>query len=221
MEEFLNKYLGLDVANLHTSLVFLLPRLKLTESLDNLQKHVDSTSTSLKPYTTQLVEGTQAVREYIMKEVDDLHSRVEPHRAELRQAIEKHLDEYSNRLIPIFREYVVDNQKELDALRQKIQPALDDLKAKVEVNFEDTKTKLAPIVEAVRGKVTEKLQNLKELASPVAEEYKEHMLKAVEDVKEKLAPHTTQLQGQIEPYMEILRTKLTSFYKSFSQALHA
>ncbi|XP_060718718.1 apolipoprotein A-I-like [Tachysurus vachellii] len=196
-------------------------KLKLTQSLDNLQKYADSTSSSLKPFATQLVEGTQAVHNYFLKELDDLHAKVEPHRAELRQAIEKHLDEYGERLIPIFRDYMVDNQKEINALRQKLQPALDDLKAKVDTNIEETKTKLAPIVEAVRGKLTERLQNLKDLASPVAEEYKEHMLKAIEDVKGKLAPHTTQLQSQIEPYMETLRAKFQSIYESVAQALHA
>lgn len=225
MEEFLNKYHGSrvaleDVANLSSSHALLLSRLKLTESLDNLQKYAESSSTSLKPYASQLVEGTQTVREYIMKELDELHTRIEPHRAELLQAIRNHLDEYSNNLSPILRDYLVNNQ-DLDTLRQKLQPALEDLKAKVEVNFEETKTKLAPIVEAVRGKVTTKLQNLKELASPVADEYKEHVLKVVEDVKEKLAPHTTQLQGQIEPYVETLRTKFMSFYESVAQAIHA
>ncbi|XP_026777586.1 apolipoprotein A-I [Pangasianodon hypophthalmus] len=193
-------------------------KLKLTESLDNLQKYAESTS--LKPYATQLVEGTQTMREYILKELDDLHTKVEPHRAELRHAIEKHLDEYGERLIPIIRDYMADNQKELKALSQKLQPALEDLKVKVETNFEETKTKLAPIVEAVRGKLTERLQNLKDLASPVAEEYKEHMLKAIEDVKEKVAPHTAQLQGQIEPYMETLTAKFMSIYKSVVDAIH-
>nr|ADO28167.1 apolipoprotein A-I [Ictalurus furcatus] len=196
-------------------------KLKLTESLDNLQRYAESTSTSLKPYATQVVEGTQTVREYILKEMDDLHAKVEPHRAELRQAIEKHLEEYGERLIPIFRDYMVDNQKELESLRQKLQPALEDLKAKVETNFEETKTKLAPIVEAVSGRLNERLQNLKDLANPVAEEYKEHVLKAVEDIKEKLAPHTAQLQGQIEPYVETLRAKFMSIYETVSQAIQA
>ncbi|KAK3509242.1 hypothetical protein QTP70_025593 [Hemibagrus guttatus] len=196
-------------------------KLKLTESLDNLQKYADSTSTSLKPFATQLVEGTQTAHTYFLKELDDLHAKVEPHRAELRQAIEKHLDEYGERLIPIFRDYMADNQNELNALRQKLQPALEDLKSKVETNFEETKTKLAPIVEAVRGKLTERLQNLKDLASPVADEYKEHVLKAVEDVKEKLAPHTTQLQDQIEPYMENLRARFQSLYETVAQAIQA
>ncbi|XP_027033923.2 apolipoprotein A-I-like [Tachysurus fulvidraco] len=196
-------------------------KLTLTELIEKLQKNGDSTSTPLKPFATQLVEGTQAVYNYFLKELDDLHAKVEPHRAELRQAIEKHLDEYGERLIPIFRDYMVDNQKEINALRQKLQPALDDLKAKVDTNIEETKTKLAPIVEAVRGKLAERLQNLKDLASPVADEYKEHMLKAIEDVKGKLAPYTTQLQGQIEPYMETLRAKFQSFYESVAQAIQA
>ncbi|TSO37104.1 Apolipoprotein A-I [Bagarius yarrelli] len=196
-------------------------KLKLTESLDNLQKYADSTSTTLKPFASQLIDGTQTMREYFLKELDDLHAKVEPHRAELRHAIEKHLDEYSDRLIPIFRDYMADSQMEINALRQKLQPAFEDLKTKVEINFEETKSKLAPIIEVVRGKLTDRLQNLKDLASPVAEEYKEHMLKAVEDVKEKLAPHTSQLQGQIEPYMENLRAKFLSLYESVAQAVHA
>ncbi|KAF5896576.1 apolipoprotein A-I, partial [Clarias magur] len=190
-------------------------KLKLTESLDNLQKYTDSDA--LKPIAAQLTQGTQLAREFILKELDDLHKRVEPHRAELRQSIQKHLDQYRDRLIPIFQDYMADNQKELDGLRQKLQPALEDLKAKLETNFEETKTKLSPIVETVRGKLTERLQDLKDLASPVAEEYKEHMLKAVEDVKSQLAPHTTQLQGQIEPYMETLRAKFTSIYDTITQ----
>lgn len=210
----------LDVANLHSSLFLHFQRLKVTESLDNLQTYAESTAISLKPYATQLVEGTQTVREYILKELDDLHTKVEPHRAELRHAIQKHLNEYSEHFIPIFQDYIAKNQKELDALHQKLQPALEDLKAKVETNFEETKTKLAPIVETVRGQLTERLQNLKDLASPVAEEYKEHILKAVEDVKEKLASHTTQLQGQIEPYVETLRAKFLFIYESIAQAIH-
>ncbi|KAI5630393.1 apolipoprotein A-I precursor [Silurus asotus] len=196
-------------------------KMKLTESLDNLQKYAESSSTSLEPFASQLAEGTQTARNYMLKELEDLQAKVQPHRVELGQAIEKHLDEYGERLIPIFRDYLVDNQKEIDALRQKLQPAIEDLKSKVETNLEETKTKLAPIVETVRGKLTERLQNLKDLASPVAEEYKEHMLRAVEDVKGKLAPHTMELKDQIEPYVESLRAKLMSIYETAAQAIQA
>ncbi|KAK2816629.1 hypothetical protein Q7C36_022900 [Tachysurus vachellii] len=195
-------------------------KLTVTQNFDYfLGNYVLSPSTPLKPFADVLFRVALVVN-YFLKELDGLYDKVEPHRAELRQAIEKHLDEDVERLITIFHDFMADDQKEINALRQKLQPALDYLKAEVDTNIEETKTKLAPIVEAVRGKLTERLQYLNDLASPVAEEYKEHMLKAIEDVKENLATHTTQLQGQIEPYMETLRAKFRSFFEFVAQAIH-
>ncbi|KAL6463208.1 hypothetical protein MHYP_G00275990 [Metynnis hypsauchen] len=188
---------------------------KLTESL---QQYAELAAYLLNPYTTRLVDSTKQVGEHILSELEKLRIQVEPHQVQLQQVIEKHVEEYREKLRPILQENLPSNQEELEALCLKLQPALEDLRQKVVTNLEETKSKLVPIVEAT---LTKQLLDLRNLATSYAEEYKEHVLKAVEDVKDKLAPHTTELQGHLEPYLETVKARLTSIYDSVVQAINA
>ncbi|XP_043094731.1 apolipoprotein A-I [Puntigrus tetrazona] len=198
-------------------------KLQLSESLTKLQDYAQSTSQTLTPYadtiSSQFLENTKQLRERVMTDVEDLRSKLEPHRAELYGVLQKHIEEYREKLEPVFQEYANLNRDSADQLRAKLQPLLEEIRQKFETNVEETKSKLVPMVEAVRTKLTASLEDLKTMATPYAEEYKEQLMKAIEDAREKLAPHTQDLQTRMEPYMENARVRFAQVYETISKAI--
>ncbi|MCP6657943.1 apolipoprotein A1/A4/E family protein, partial [Klebsiella pneumoniae] len=69
-------------------------KVQLSESLTKLQEYAQSTSQSLTPYaetiSNQFLENTKQLRERVMTDVEDLRSKLEPHRAELYEVLQKH-----------------------------------------------------------------------------------------------------------------------------------
>ncbi|XP_065123072.1 apolipoprotein A-Ia isoform X1 [Paramisgurnus dabryanus] len=198
-------------------------KVKVSESLAKLQEYAQSTSQSLTPYTetfsNQFLETTKQLRERVMTDIEELRTRLEPHRVELHAVLEKHMDEYRQKLEPVIQEYVALNRENSEKLRAKLQPMMDDLTQKIETNVEETKSKLMPMVEAVRTKLTERLEELRTMAAPYAEEYKEQLVKAVEEAKEKLNPHTQDLQTRAEPYVEEFKAKFAVWYETIAKAI--
>ncbi len=203
----------------------LLFRVQLSESLTKLQDYAQSTSQTLTPYaetiSNQFLENTKQLRERVMTDVEDMRSRLEPHRVELYGVLQKHIDEYREKMEPIFTEYANLNRENADQLRAKLQPLLEEMRQQFETNVEETKSKLVPMVEAVRTKLTERLEELRTMAAPYAEEYKEQLMKVVEEAREKLAPHTQDLQTRMEPYMENARARFAQVYETIYKAVQA
>ncbi|RXN23472.1 apolipo A-I-like protein [Labeo rohita] len=200
-------------------------KVQLSESLTKLQDYAQSTSQTLTPYaesiSNQFLENTKQLRERVMTDLEDLRSKLEPHRAELYVVLQKHFDEYREKLEPVIQEYATLNRENAEQLRAKLEPVLEEMRQKFESNVEETKSKLVPMVEAIRAKLTEHLEELKSMAAPYAEEYKEQLVKAVEEAKEKLAPHTQDLQARMEPYVENARAKFAQVYETIAQAIQA
>ncbi|CAM4540602.1 unnamed protein product [Leuciscus chuanchicus] len=200
-------------------------KLQLSESLTKLQEYAQTTSLTLTPYadafSKQFLENTKQLQERIMTDLEDIKSKLEPHRAELYQVVQKHFDEYRDKLEPLYQEYATLNRENAEQMRAKLQPLLDDLRQMFETNFEDTKSKLVPMVEVVRTKLTERLEDLRSMAAPYAEEYKEQLVKAVEEAREKITPHTQDLQARMEPYMESVKASFAQVYDTISKAIQA
>jgi apolipoprotein A-I len=200
-------------------------KVQLSESLTKLQEYAQTTSQTLTPYaetfSNQFLENTKQLRERVMTDIEDIHSKLEPHRAELYQVLQKHFDEYREKLEPLYQEYATLNRENAEQMRAKLQPLLDEMRQMFESNVEETKSKLVPMVEAIRTKLTERLEELRTMAAPYAEEYKEQLVKAVEDAREKITPHTQDLQARMEPYMENVRARFAQVYDTISKAVQA
>ncbi|XP_030637566.1 apolipoprotein A-Ia [Chanos chanos] len=198
-------------------------KMRLSESLDKLQTYAQTAAHTLTPYgdafAGQFMEATHHMRERVMADVEDLRTKLEPHRAELQQVLHKHAEEYRQKLEPIFQEYVTKNREEMEALRAKLHPLVEEMRQKVEANLEETKSKMVPMVEAVRAKLTERLEELRTMAAPYAAEYKEQLMKVVGEVREKVGPHAQDLHTHLEPYMEDLKTRFMAIYDTVANAL--
>lgn len=203
----------------------LLHRHKLTESLDQLQTYAKSASDSMTPYTdafsAQLLEATRTLRERVVADVEELRSKMEPHRVELQAVLQKHVEEYRQKLEPVFQEYSAKNRAEIEALRSQLEPLMAEMREKVVANVEETKSKLEPMVEAVRSKLTERLEELRTMAAPYAEEYKEQLVKAAGQLHEQLAPHAENFQAKAGPMFEDLKAKFMSLYETIAAAIKA
>ncbi|ROL40687.1 Apolipoprotein A-I [Anabarilius grahami] len=200
-------------------------KVQLSESLTKLQEYAQTTSQTLTPYTetfsNQFLENTKQLSERVMTDIEDIRSKLEPHRAELYQVLQKHFDEYREKLEPLYQEYATLNRENAEQMRAKLQPLLDEMRQMFDTNVEETKSKLVPMIEAVRTKLTERLEELRTMAAPYAEEYKEQLVKAVEDAREKITPHTQDLQARMEPYMENVRARFAQVYDTISKAIQA
>ncbi|XP_063059656.1 apolipoprotein A-I [Engraulis encrasicolus] len=196
---------------------------KLKDTMESLQGYAMTASDSLTPYTdsfsTQLLDATKTLRERVMADVDDLHAKMEPHRAELEAVLQKHVEDYRKSLEPVFMEYAAKNRAEVEALQAKLEPLVEEMRGKVVVNVEETKSKLEPMVEAVRAKLTERLEELRTMAAPYVEEYKEQLVKMVGQVKEQVAPHTESFSEKAAPVVEDIKTRVISLYESLMAAM--
>ncbi|KAJ3589446.1 hypothetical protein NHX12_010291 [Muraenolepis orangiensis] len=196
-------------------------KVKLSQSLDQLNEYARTMAPYSVAFSTQFVEGARLMQERALADIEDLRLRLEPRRLELHSMLQQQTEEYRAKLEPIFQEYVNQNQERMDALKVRLQPLLEDMRAKMEANVEETKTKVMPMVEDVRGKLMERLEQLRTMASPYMDEYQEQLSDAVRGAKDKIAPHTQDLQAKLEPYMEDLKTKLMSIYQSFADTIKA
>ncbi|MGU1446426.1 hypothetical protein ACSEOI_31590, partial [Pseudomonas aeruginosa] len=103
-------------------------KVQLSESLTKLQEYAQTTSETLTPYSNQFLENTKQLRERVMTDIEDIRSKLEPHRAELYQVLQKHFDEYREKLEPLYQDYATLNRENAEQMRAKLQPLLDEMK---------------------------------------------------------------------------------------------
>ncbi|KTF74430.1 hypothetical protein cypCar_00034481 [Cyprinus carpio] len=118
----------------------------LGQSVDNLHGYFQNGFQAITPIGGQVLEATKDTREKLVKDVEELRTKIEPMRAELRQVLEKHFQEYRDELKPFVEEYLTKHQKFLEEMRTKLEPVVKSLREKIGTNWEETKSKLMPIL---------------------------------------------------------------------------
>ncbi|XP_017569343.2 apolipoprotein A-I-like [Pygocentrus nattereri] len=71
---------------------------KVTESLDKLQQYAETTSRSLSPYTTHLMDSANQMHEHILSELENLHSKLVPIANEYKEHVLKAVEDVKEKL---------------------------------------------------------------------------------------------------------------------------
>ncbi|KAL7851492.1 hypothetical protein AOLI_G00218480 [Acnodon oligacanthus] len=193
---------------------------RLTLSLTRIENFLEYASESLKPvretFGPQLLESFSGLLEKAEKDVEELHTELEPKREALREVVKKHIDEYRAKLEPLLKEYAEKNREQMEYFRGKFEPVLKEMRELIKTNVEETKSKLTPIVEVLVNKGRERLKDLKQAIDPYIQEYREQAGSSLTNLRNQY--ESGELQKKISGLIEEVRPQLEKIAESVQKA---
>uniref|UniRef100_A0A671TGB2 Apolipoprotein A-Ib n=1 Tax=Sparus aurata TaxID=8175 RepID=A0A671TGB2_SPAAU len=186
----------------------------LAQRIEEMYTQIKTLQGSVSPMTDSfyntVMEVTKDTRESLNADLEALKSSLAPQNEQLKQVIEKHLNDYRTLLTPIYNDYKTKHDEEMAALKTRLEPVMEELRTKIQANVEETKGVLMPMVETVRTKVTERLESLREVVQPYVQEYKEQMKQMYDQAQ---TVDTDALRTKITPLVEEIKVKMNAIFE--------
>ncbi|KAM8768923.1 apolipoprotein A-I [Acanthopagrus schlegelii] len=186
----------------------------LAQRIEEMYNQIKTLQASVSPMTdsfySTVMEVTRDTRESLNADLDALKTSLGPQQEQLKEVIERHINDYRTLLTPIYNDYKTKHDEEMAALKTKLEPVLEELRTKIQTNVEETKGVLMPMVETVRSKVTERLENLREVVQPYVQEYKEQMKQMYDQAQN---VDTDALKAKITPLVDEIKVKVNAIFE--------
>ncbi|KAM3616268.1 uncharacterized protein V6R79_015252 [Siganus canaliculatus] len=154
-------------------------RIQASNNLDVAVNWLLEKQTEAAPYTdavvAQIVEATAGLRETYEKEADALKVDLEAKFGHFKSVVERHIDQYREKLGPAVAEYRAKNAENMAALKVRLEPIVAELRQIVPANWQETREAILPMVESIKSSVENNAAAAQAAIGPYIQEYREQL----------------------------------------------